>query len=139
MEKNKVKDELTRILLIPDQEEMRKQLALYLATQNLKPKNDLVVNAVEKGVELVLELIGLGGISKTVRFVFHHHDKVSKVMQYVKAFYQQNKDKEGIYFVNLLGGKLMGAGDTLTDAFQSFKDGSAQIRVMASNTFGGWC
>lgn len=72
---------------------MRKQLAAYLQSQNLKPKSDLVVRSVEKGVELVLDLIGLGGISKTVKFVFNHHDKISKVMQYVKAFYQANKEK----------------------------------------------
>lgn len=93
MDNHAFNEEVARILLIPNQEEMRTKLAHYLQSQNIKPKNDIAVNTMEKGVELVLELVGLGGISKTVRFVFNHHDKISKVMHYVRAFYQSNRDK----------------------------------------------
>jgi hypothetical protein len=39
---------------------------------------------------------------------------MGKVLQFIKGFYNQNKDKEGIYLINSLGNQLLNAGQSVS-------------------------
>lgn len=116
-------------------DELKKQAALdaFLKKNSLTASKEIQVNKLADGVEIILTLVGLGGVAKPIKFIFSHYDKIAKVASILKNFYSTVGSKDSFNLADIFGNKLVSAGDTL---IALTKEGTSRLKVLTTNTFG---